>query len=257
MTIRHVTIRPRFLLAATIGLLVTTALFAAPIASYDFSSGSSVPRAHPNISVSEFSLGAGIVEGKEGGVSNQSGNMYVRAMTTARTLADAIVEGDYLSFTVDVDPASELSLSSLVLQAGYTNEHSYKNKVLTASLLTSIDGFLSSDLVSSIATADTSSVYDGTMTYQAWRIDLSAPKFQNLSGRVEFRIYVHDDTDSPNLIHRFDDIILEGVVTGASKTDATVDIPEPDTYALLYGLLAMGHVLVRRRGPRADQFYGK
>lgn len=247
MITRHRIIGTGLAISAAIGLIGAASASAAPIATYDFSSGSSVPTAHPNISVSEFSLGVGIVKGKEGGVSNQSGNMYVRAHATATTLVAAIAEGDYLSFTVDVDPGSELSLGALMLRAGYTNEHSYKNKVLTASLLTSIDGFRSSGLASSIATADTS-VYDGTVTYQAWHIDLSAAKFQNLSGRVEFRIYVHDDTDSPNLIHRFDDLILNGVVTGPIHADATVDIPEPATYALLYGLLAIGHVLARRRG---------
>ncbi len=256
MITRHRIIGTGFAISIAMGLAGAASASAAPIARYDFSSGSSVTSSPPNLTVSGFSLGAGIVERKEGGVSQKSVNMYVRTTATMNTLAAAIVENDYLSFVLDIDSATEVSLASLVLKAGYSNNLSYVDKVLTASLLTSIDGFSSSDLVSSITTKDTA-IKNATPHYQSWRIDLSAPKFQNLSGRVEFRIYVYDDADSKNIIHRFDDVVLEGVVTGASKTGATVDIPEPDTYALLCGLLAMGHVLVRRRGPRADQFYGK
>jgi len=186
------------------------------IAEYHFDTSESATSSVANVTASNFSAGAGI--DSLAGHSPSGQNMFVRSSATDDTLSAAIAGDDYLSFTVTPEAGSRMNLSALVLNAGYTNSNGYTNKILTANLLTSIDGFTSSDLVSSISTSDTS-VSGGSANYQYWVIDLSDERFQNITTALEFRVYVYDDTGDQNIIHRFDSVALNGTVTTQESLD--------------------------------------
>lgn len=179
------------------------------IAEYHFDTSEAATGSDADVTASDLSLGGGITY--QAGHSPSGQNIFVRSSATDDTLSAAIAGDDYLSFTVTPEAGSRMNLSALVLNAGYTNSNGYTNKILTANLLTSIDGFSSSELVSSISTSDTS-VRDGSANYQYWFIDLSDERFQNITTAIEFRVYLHDDTNSTNIIHRFDGIRLDGTV---------------------------------------------
>ena len=153
------------------------------------------------------------------GRSSSGQNLFARASDTtgggSGSLATAITEEEYFSFTINVDPGLKLGLTSLDLNAGFTRSGGFDNKTFTASLLTSVNGFTSSDLVDSIS-INTGTTDQFTPLYQAWSIDLNGVDFQDLTGSVEFRIYFHDDTGDTNNIHRLDDVVLNGTVTAAS-----------------------------------------
>ncbi len=218
MIIRKKLIPAELLIAATVGLMLATGLSAATIASYNFNIDASANSSDLNVTAADFTVGAGL-SGSAGRSIDK--NLYASANATSSTpgsLSNAIAGNQYLSFTIDLDSGFEMDLTSLTIQAGYTNTHSnnstYDNKAFTASLLISIDGFSSGNLVSSITTPDTS-VSDGTATYQTWNIDLSAAQYQNIAAgtTIEFRFYLYDDTGSNFMRHRLDDIVLSGTVT--------------------------------------------
>ena len=168
------------------GLLITAAITqmaavgasATTLASYDFAASLAASSTDPNVTAGSFSVGAGL--DSDAGFATRSLNLYAKASATGTTLSEAISGDDYVSFTVAPKSTGTINLTSLVLKAGYSNDNGYTGKILTANLMTSIDGFTESDLVSSIATEDTA-LDTGDETYQTWSIDLSDAKFQNIT----------------------------------------------------------------------------
>ncbi|CAA6677673.1 Unannotated [Lentimonas sp. CC4] len=71
-------------------------------------------------------------------------------------------------------------------------------------------------------------------------INLSGPEYKGLTNgdSIEFRIYLADTSNSPKRIHNIDDVILTG---------EKYDIPEPDTFALIAGIVAICSMMTRRR----------
>lgn len=207
MTLRNRYILMGCLVAASIGQMGFTRASATTLASYNFSTSLAASSADPNVTAGSFTVGDGLVPDAGFAITGQ--NLYAKSGVTGTTLTEAISGNDYVSFTVAPKSTGVINLASLVLQAGYTNVNSYTGKILTANLMTSIDGFTESDLVSAIATEDTS-LDTADETYQTWNIDLSAAKFQGITSPIEFRIYLYDDTGSAHIYHRFDDVILNG-----------------------------------------------
>lgn len=204
----------------------------AVIAGYNFGSDLAATTEGANVTASAIGLSAGLAGygGRSGGAG---GHLYTRSSGTGVTdLAGAITDNDYLTFTIDVAAGYEMNLTSLTLLQGYTRNSSYTGKFLTANLLTSVDGFSSADSVSDITSWATIKDNGSTPHFQTWTIDseFSGAKFQGLTGSTEFRFYLTDNTNDTNIIHRFDDIVLNGTV-----------IPEPATLCLLGlgGLLSL------------------
>ncbi len=196
----------------------------AVIAEYSFGADLAATTEGANVTASDIGLSAGLA-GFGGRSSTAGGCFYARSSGTGVTdLAGAITDDDYLTFTIDVAPGYEMDVTSLTLQQGYSYNASYTGKWLTADLLTSVGGFTSVDGVSSITSYATTPQSGSAVYYQSWTIDseFSGVEFQGLTGSTEFRFYLTDNTNSADIIHRMDDIVLNGTV-----------IPEPATLCLL------------------------
>ncbi len=228
-------------LSITAAGLMASANLSAQIVQYSFDSDLSATTVDANLDATVISGGSGITAPTRS--STDGGTTFVRASdtsTTTLTVGTAITNNDYLSFSVDVAAGYQMDLTSLVFDFGYTAGANYTpDKQFKAYLFTSVDGFVDSgDIVGS----DTI-IVDQENTGIQWpgedtTIALSDARFQGLTGSTEFRIYLADTTGDSNHIHRFDDITLNGSVSV---------IPEPGTYALMGGLLALGSVMMRRR----------
>ena len=207
----------------------------AVVASYDFTSNAFATSADFGATAFAVTVGPGLSGGA--GYSG-SGNMFSRASVTdgggAGTLTGAIAADDYLSFTILAH--GSMDLTSLELNAGYSRTGGFSGKTLTANLLTSVNGFTTGALVDSSAI---SSDPLGGPTYAAWSIDLSGPSYQDLTGPIEFRLYLYDDTSDSNTIHRLDDIVLNGSIIPAA--------PEPSSLALLVVGAAMLKTIRKKR----------
>lgn len=212
---------------ATIGLMQVTSVSAAVLVSYDF--GGSVLT--PTTVAGAVTAGSVVANGSLAR-SGSGENMFVRSSQTGADLSAAVSDNDYISFTVT--PAWKMNLTSLVLDVGFT-KNTGTNGDLTVDLLSSIDGFAAS--VDSNTINSTGSPSGGILTVQSWVIDLSGPQFQGV-GATEFRLYTHDDVSEVDLIHRLDNIVLNGEVLSA---------PEPSSLALLVVGLAMLKTIRKKR----------
>ena len=210
MTTRLKSIPAKFLVNAAIGLMVATGLSATTIAGFTFDIDLNPTTEGSNVTVSALGSGSGFAVARS---STDGGNAFIRTSVTGlNDLAGAITDNDYVSFTVTPGAGVDLDLTSLSLRAGYTNSGSYTSKILTQAVLTDIDGFTAAASLGSVSTANTST-NDGTVVYQTLNIDLTAAQFQDITTATEFRIYLSDETDNDDIIHRIDDIVLSGTVT--------------------------------------------
>ena len=179
----------------------------ASIAEFTFASSLNATTADANVTVSALQGGDGLPSKL---LSKKSGNVFVRASKTGLSkVAGAIAANEYVSFTVTPNAGTSLNLASLTLKAGYTNDGGYTNKRVTQSVLSSVGGFTPDAVIGSITTPDTSK-NDATLTSQDLTVDLSGAQFQGIQKAIEFRIYLSDDTNTGNIIHRLDDIVLQG-----------------------------------------------
>ena len=210
---------PKSLLAVfliTVGLMSSASVSADVIVDYDFVSGLAATTVSPDVTAGDFSVGTGL--GSNGGRSGSGQNLYARTSATASTLSAAMTEGDYFSFTVT--PDSNMDLTSLVLDVGFTKNGSQDGN-LTVSLLTSVDNFATA--VDAHAIDTTGYPSGGALTLESWTIDLSAAQIQNISTATEFRLYLHDDVHVNDLIHRIDNVVLNGTVLPQTQSALSID----------------------------------
>lgn len=199
-----------FLTATVIGWMASSALAASTIAGFNFGTDLNPTTEDANVTVSALGSGSAFTVARS---STDGGNAFVKTSDTGlNDVAGAITANEYVSFTVTPGAGVELDLTSLTVRAGYTNSGSYTNKILTQTVLTDIDGFTAPAELGSVSTTNTST-NNGTVVYQTLNIDLTAAQFQDITTATEFRIYLSDDTNSTNIIHRIDDIVLSGTVT--------------------------------------------
>lgn len=157
----------------------------------------------------------------------------------ADSLADAISLSQYLSFTIT--PTESLNVLSLGFDfAASNNTTSVDPYVGSWGVFSSLTGFTSGDILAtnSVSTPKSTGL---TATWSSFSVDLSGvSSLQSVAvSPIEIRLYFWDNsaTSTTNLVVRFDEIALT----------ATSAIPEPSTYAALFGVAALGLVLWRRR----------
>lgn len=194
---------------------------AAILANYNFTSATASVDADVNSTASNFTSNYSSNSGLSG-----AGNYFVRVQVTP-ALTDPVSTTNYFTFTVTAASGFTLNLADLTLKTALVDS---SQPTGTTFVRSSVDGF-AFDLGSYTQTGTASSDFTDRT------IDLSGAAYQNLSS-ITFRIYHYDDTDSTSstgLVHRIDDVVLNGSA-----------IPEPASFALL-GLGGLSLLARRRR----------
>ena len=168
----------------------------------------------------DLSRGSGIV-----GASRNDGFSSSGFSTSTTDFAGAIAAGDFYTFTVTPSSGFSMDLSSLDINfdTSGTGPHDW-------GLFSSVDSFSSS--------IDTFTASDSGASHS---LDLSGSSFNTLTASVEFRLVGHgasSGTGSAAFLGSGSDIVLNGMTSA---------IPEPSTYALIFGALALGVVVWKRR----------
>jgi hypothetical protein len=143
--------------------------------------------------------------------------------------AEALTNGAFFSFTVAPDSGYEMDLTSLdflVARGGTTGDRTYEVR----SSLTGTTSLAGPSVPVGVRSG-------GTSGMDSISIDLTGVSFQDLSSAVTFTFFSYEDT-SGNLSLEWDDITLNGSVAA---------VPEPSTFAVFAGLMALGLVMWRRR----------
>ena len=243
-------------------LLLPLSASASVVALFDFEGDSDGNKASTAGITSGSSIVGGTAFTTDNGFSAESPNGGLRSRfargtavqqtngSTGVAFPQAILDGNYVEFTVTTELGITMSLDSFTLDAGWQgandgrfgvtssiNGHNYADRETITTEVTadaaSIPNVLQSNLAGSWGKLSLGNWGSGEGT----TIDVSGPEFQNINS-VTFRIYgfAINDPNPANTanIYRLDNIQLEATV-----------IPEPST--ALLGLLGAFGLLSRRR----------
>jgi len=210
--------------------------YAAVLAEYAFTGGSaSATNADANVTANDFTVGAGI--SGLAGFSGTSNSAFARTTgTTGSTLsfATAFANDDFFSVIIGANSGYYMDLDSFTFDYGYTSTVDQSGD-LRYYVTTSVDNhaaFLNFDTVTSV------SINNPTPTYPlSNNTDLSAFNYVWDGSDIEFRIYLSDQYNLGDVIHRIDNVILNGTISV---------VPEPSSVALL-GLGGLALMLRRKR----------
>jgi len=178
-----------------------------------------------SISSASLSIGGGITA--SGSVDTFGGSAF-----NTTTLADAITGGDYISFTISPDSEYAISVSSIAFNSGVSTAVTNFN----VALLSSITGFTSAN---SLLTYNFSSTGAPAQSITLSGVSL----LQNVNNAIEFRLYGWRDSAGTSTFRirslSGNDLVINGSVTA---------VPEPSTYAAIFGAVALlGTLFIRRR----------
>lgn len=200
---------------------------AALIANYDFTTDLTSNDNEATSSASAIQSGGGIGAVADAwGRSGSLSDLFIRSSVTSA----ALTADDYVSFTVTTTPGTIYNFTTLSFKysaqiaTGGTGPFT-SNAVVRSSL----DNFATDLGTFSVTRVGVGGTNIATPQPS---VDLSA--FTNVSGTVEFRIYVFDDVDNANNQNRFDNITLNADI-----------VPEPSGVSLLAGSALL--IALRRR----------
>ena len=177
-----------------------------------------------NISSASLTLGSGVT-------AASAADTFGGSAFNNTSLAAAITGSDYLSFTIIPSAGYALSISSITLNSGVatavTNFH--------GELLSSSTGFTSSDSLHSYSFSTTGA--------PAQSITLSGVAgLQNVSSSIEFHLYGWRDSSGTSTFRIRNLSGIDLVINGSLAA-----IPEPSTWAVILGGVALAGAMIRRR----------
>jgi hypothetical protein len=163
-----------------------------------------------------------------------STNYFGGSSYWSSSLNGALAQGDYLSVTIVPSGSNVLSLDSLIFRVNTPSA-----PLFHYALLSSATGF---DAGSVLFTTSTEAVFPN------FNISLSQiPELQSVSSQLELRLYAwKDEVDGVFTIQ------LSTGLGAAPLEITTTAIPEPATFALLFGLCAVGAAAWRRQRRSAE-----
>ena len=220
---------------AGLALMSASVVSADVIAQYAFNGGSAaVTSSDANATGNDFLKGAGF--GGNAGFSGSSQSIFVRSTETfgsSISFGNAKNAEDYFSVTIGANAGYEMDLTSMTFRFGYSSSGGTGN--VKTYLTSELDSYASILGSKELTVPGASGVtYPGT---QPVTVDLSGAQFQNLTGVTEFRFYFSDNLNNNDVIHRLDDVVLNGTVSA---------IPEPGTIGLI-SAAGVSLLYIRRR----------
>ncbi len=256
---------------ATKAILLSIAFIAsslapgAILAEYNFNNAGAIfedSASASGLTATDISRGAGLAsdDGRSSGNTSEGAGSYYSLdsgigtgeNTTSASWVVAQNNGIYLEFTLTPDASQSLNLVDLRLDVGYDGDNAFR--FAATSSLTGYDygdqltittenatdaGSLPNILQSNLnGMSNIPSGIDQDWGFgQDTVVDLSSPTFSNITSAVTFRLYAFkiNNADSDDIL-RLDHITINGSV-----------IPEPSSFALLAGALALFAVLARRK----------
>jgi hypothetical protein len=183
-----------------------------------------------NLSSSSLTLGAGVTAASNGNRFGGSG-WFNAGNTNPSTLAEAIAGNDYIQFIVTPNSGASFTPSSFV----FTWDRTATTGPSSVTLRSSADSF-TSDLGSVTGMASGAITTSRTITISG---------LTNLSSATTFRLYGYAGTATTG---------TGGFDIGTNTVNVQLNgtaIPEPSTYAALFGSLALAGAAWRRRKQRA------
>lgn len=213
--------------------LVSQASQAAVIVGYAFDSSSFASTASDTNAIGGgFTFGGGFSGGT--GMSTSGGDPapapFIRSSVTTEAVGTS--SSDYVSLTVNPAVGFQLNLTSLSFDFSFESQGgvTVPAKSMNVVLRSSIDGY-AANIGSANSKAATASV-----SFVNGSFSLNTSGFQSLSGPVEFRLYLTDDSTLASDVVRLDNLMLNGTV------DA---IPEPS--GMILGTLGLAGMVWKRR----------
>lgn len=187
-----------------------------------------------NLQTSSISRGAGLA------ASNLANSFSSNNFSTdSTTLEQAILDDDYLTFSISPQSGYQVSLSTL--DVNFRRSSTGPN---TFQWAYSIDGFTTNNVNIGSEISFTSTATDGVAQSQISLAGISA--LQSITGTATFRLYGYGSAGGTFAIGRLtgNDLSINGIVTA---------VPEPSTYAAILGGVALvGVMAIRRRKPAAN-----
>jgi hypothetical protein len=198
--------------------------------NYTFTAGSTASTdTEVNSTASLFSAGPGLPNTAYNNSNVPAAASVIGSDTTA-TQGGAIAGDDYWTFTLTPTAGYELDATSLTFGTAFVG--SISTPIASFAIRSSVDNFGSDLTVVSQSMTTTPSFLPQT-------IDLSSPSFQNLTTPITFRVYLYGAVNGARR-YAVDNVVLNGAI---------VVVPEPASYALLFG--SVGAVVLLRRRSRS------
>jgi hypothetical protein len=147
----------------------------------------------------------------------------------------------YYEFTITPQTGYSLSLSNITFDAGRssTGPRQFVIRTSNDSFTSNLSGTASG--VVSIVSGNVFQFTDNTSTNLVTGQSVSLSAFSNLTTALTLRIYAYNAELSGGTF-RIDNVAINGSVTA---------IPEPSTYAAIFGALALAGVMIHRRRKQA------